>query len=309
MNNTQVKPKQTLTRSVIIPLRKPLAKMLVADFNFGFGYLNNEEKEKLIQLHKENFKEKGEGKSNLLKIERNTPEIVKFATSLENLQAYYINILFRYWINGFRLKKVEYRKDYQATYYTNRRNLPERLKYFTKKGFTLVKFTFAVRQRTANKRDLTNDSFFIKEILSLNELEYLLFHFFDIVENEKTIKNGIELIYTFLGLTEKDLKKSTFERKYFHNKKNILLRQDIFPKNLDRKLYDSEVFEIYKNHCENKLSFAAIAKESGISKNKVSNICNNPKVAAFYKTVKHYSDNYSEYLSLTPFKYPFSDQP
>ncbi len=311
MNNTHEKQKKQLTRFIIIPLRKPLAKMLITDFNFGFYFLSNEEKEKLIQLHKENFKEKGEGKSNLLKIERNTPEIVKFATSLENVQVYIINQSFRFWINGFRLKEIKSRKDYQAIYYTNRRKLPERLKYFTNKGFTLVKFTFTVSQKSINKHDLSNDSFFIKEIFELNKMfySYYIEKLFKIVGREKTIQTGIESIYTFLGLTEKDLKKSTFERKYFYNQKNGFLPPDIFPKNFDRKLCDSDVFEIYKIRYENKLSFAAIAKETGLSKTKIIGICNNPKIAEFYKIVKHYSDNYSEYLSLTPFKYPFSDQP
>jgi hypothetical protein len=287
--------KQQLTRDFIIPLKKPLAKMLITDFHSLISdILTNEEYEKLIELYDENLKEKGEGRSNFRKIYENEPEIVRIAYTLQDMQNYIINSID--YFNGYWIDKIEFREDYKATYYTNRRNLTPLLKYFTKQGFTLVKFTFQVTTEKTKLENLDNDKSIIRYVLTLNEAAFhsLIEGLFRFVRRSSTVKNGINMIYDYSILTETDFKKSTFTRKYFKYKKTE--RRIDIDKKFDKKLYDRDIFSICQKYFEHNLSFSDIAKIFGVSKSKIVNICNDPKVVAFYKKVKRYSDNYREYL-------------
>jgi hypothetical protein len=288
--NPPEKPKRQLKRFIIIPLQKPLAKFLITDFDFLLDCISIEDIEKFGKVLFE------EGRNNFRKIRKSQPRLLAISDLLIPLQIHIVNLLFRYLLNGYRLKKIIARADYSATYYTNRKNLSDNLSYFVDKGYTLVKLIFPVIVKPKNNF-ISSPEKFKKEVSFINEvgLSKLMEVSLRIIEDETTVNTGIEIIYSLIGLTEKDIKKSTFRKKYFDYKKKHLDAPAIFQKNYDRNLIDYEIFDIKQLH-ENGKSQSAIARTFNISRGKVKKICDDPTIEQFYTDASRYADNYFDYF-------------
>lgn len=263
--NSKRKTKKQIKRFVIVPLKKPLAKFLIADFSF--------------------FSE-----------EENRTKIYGIANWFERLQTLIINESFLFIFNGYRILNIENREDYKATFYTYRSKLPAFLEHYINKDYSLVKFTFNVKPERENNLDKNID----EKIILLNQLANNIWitGIFGFIAHQKTFKEGkgIEIVFSIAGFKEQELKKTTFKRYYYKWKQTANEHNTL--KHSDKKLLtDLENFSIISKRLDDNYSYSKIAEITGMSKTKIINTCRNPDVLRFYHNVKRYSDNIFDYFS------------
>lgn len=290
--NSNKNPKKQITRFIILPLKKPLAKFLISDFRFLYALLSDEQRKQQDALYETYFlKSDGRKKRNLILLRKKEPWLSKLGSLFEDLQREIVNGAFMYMLPGYRIKVI-FREDYRAVYYTNRRNLPEHLKGYNQKKYSLVKFTFSVQPDEENRKGIPHS-------LKNSHLEFannlFLFSLFKFIEKQKTIQHGIDIACEIIGLNENDIKKTTLKRYYFKWKKTGA-DLVVIPNTYDKKISDIGIFAIANKRFSENYSYSKIANTTGISKAKVIAICKNPDILRFYHDVKRYSDNYIHYF-------------
>ncbi len=269
MNQTTSQYKREATRTILLPVKKHIAKAILFDRSNILKVLTEQEKENLKNL----------------KSEFNISLVPKIFFRIDSWKARYSNNL-----KSFLelIVKEPFYKNFnpEISYYRNRRNLPGYLESYIKKGFSILKITTEVKKKQPHS---IKNSFFcptiqdkidlINSVLEMVFIEFLSGEI-EMRRNDKTISEVVNYYYRIFNFQDTDLKKATLIKqhyRYLETNSNLSFNA-FFEDEIHNKISNYDLKRTFTEHLSGKKNISEISKELNYSKSAVSKLFNSPEL-------------------------------